>query len=63
MNVTPDTPAWLWLAVALGAVLLGFGAYVARTGFAGRRRGDVPHCAKCDYIVGGLDTTRCPESV
>jgi hypothetical protein len=52
MNAAPDTPAWLWLATLLAAALLAWGAYLARLGFGGRRPGDEPHCARCDYIVG-----------
>src|SRR5687767_11512472 len=61
MNVTSDTSTWLWLAAILAAVLLALGAYLARVGFVGRRRGAEPHCARCDYIVGGLEQSRCPE--
>ena len=62
MNAAPEASSWLWLASLLAVLLVAWGGYLARTGFAGRRRGDVPHCARCDYIVGGgLEQLRCPE--
>src|SRR5687767_4520640 len=51
----------VWLTLLLAAVVFGLGAYLALTGYRPRRRGDSPHCRKCDYIIAGLETPRCPE--
>ena len=58
MNESSD---WVWLTLLLAAALFGFGIYLARTGYRSRRRGDAPHCRRCDYIIAGLETPRCPE--
>ena len=44
-----------------GAVLLVLGVALMREGYRPRRVGDSPHCARCDYLAGGLQTARCPE--
>jgi hypothetical protein len=32
-----------------------------RRGLRGSRRGDTPHCRKCDYPLVGIDSDHCPE--
>lgn len=39
--------------------LVGFGLF--RGGLRGTRRGNVPHCAECDYNLIALQSERCPE--
>src|SRR5687768_17026897 len=51
------TLEFLILAGVVG--LLGF--LLAWRGLRPRRVGTTPHCAKCNYIVGGIDAVRCPE--
>lgn len=48
-----------WLLIAAAALLIGL--VLLRYGIWPRRRGDTPHCRKCDYNVTGLDSGRCPE--
>ena len=44
------------------AGLLGFIALLLmRRGWRPARVGTTPHCARCDYIVGAIETARCPE--
>jgi hypothetical protein len=47
------------LILGAGTVLLGL--LLIRQGYRPQRLGSAPYCAKCDYIVGGLDAPRCPE--
>ena len=44
-----------------GAVLLVLGIALMLEGYRPRRIGEAPHCARCDYLVGGLQAPRCPE--
>jgi hypothetical protein len=61
MGAPPTTSGFVWLLLILAAAVLGLGLYLARAGLRPRRRGDSPHCRKCDYILSGLETPRCPE--
>ena len=40
---------------------MGIGIALLVRGIRGRRRGDTPHCGKCEYNLTGLDSGRCPE--
>ena len=47
----------LILALGLGAV----GLWLLRRGWWPKRQGQTPHCPRCDYILSGNTTGRCPE--
>ena len=51
--------AGLLLLVTL--ILAVCGVILVRQGFRPRRRGETPHCRKCDYNLTGLTSERCPE--
>jgi hypothetical protein len=45
------------LLIVVFAILGGLLLYIGR----GRRVGDEPHCRKCNYLLHGLSSERCPE--
>jgi hypothetical protein len=56
---TSFTFAILGLILTLPVLLAGLVMLIA--GRWPRRRGDEPHCRKCDYLLVGLNSRRCPE--
>lgn len=46
-------------AVALLGLICGL--ILLWRGRRGRRRGDTPHCRRCEYALVGIDSERCPE--
>jgi len=51
---------FLYLLIIGGVALLA-GAWLVRRGWLPRRRGRTPHCRRCNYILTGITTDRCPE--
>ena len=49
------------LVLIFPILLSGAGIWFITRGRFGRRVGDVPHCRKCDYVLTGNETGRCPE--
>jgi len=47
--------------VVIGITLLHAGAFCIRIGHWPRRTGTDPFCGKCDYVLLGLESERCPE--
>ena len=52
------------IAIALSILIAAFfaliGIWIIRKG--GRRRiGEQPHCRKCEYLLIGIESDRCPE--
>jgi general secretion pathway protein G len=45
----------VWVAV------IWTGAVMTRRGFVLHREGDLPHCPKCEYLLIGIQSERCPE--
>jgi len=54
-QITPET----WLLIGAGGCLVGL--VLIAVGLWRRRKGDDPHCRKCDYNLTGLPEPRCPE--
>src|SRR5262252_8350078 len=52
---------WWQIGAAGGLPLLLGGIMLFAGGLWSRRRGDEPHCIKCDYILIGIQSDRCPE--
>jgi hypothetical protein len=58
MNVNGHlSDLFVTLLIVVFGVLGGSLLYIGR----GRRVGDDPHCRKCDYLLRGLSSERCPE--
>ena len=49
------------LILLIGVVLLHAGAFLIRIGHWPRRTGTEPFCRRCDYVLLGIDSDRCPE--
>jgi hypothetical protein len=49
------------LILVIGITLLHAGAFCIRIGHWPRRTGTDPFCGKCDYVLLGLESERCPE--
>jgi hypothetical protein len=47
--------------LAVEAALIVLGAILFFRGLRPKRKGDDPHCRRCDYSLVGLETDRCPE--
>jgi hypothetical protein len=56
--IPTDPVAWPAAVALLG--LIG-GLLLLWRGRRGRRRGDTPHCRRCDYALVGIASERCPE--
>jgi hypothetical protein len=50
-------PGRLWVCDAVGLLLAASLLYVGRK----RRVGSEPHCPKCNYLLRGIQSDRCPE--
>ena len=48
------------MVLVLFAAIAVTGAYLAVRGLRVRRRGDTPHCARCDYVLTGLASRGAP---
>lgn len=60
-SVTTAASVSLYALLALGVGGLLSGAISLWFGLWPRRRGDVPHCRRCDYNLTGIESARCPE--
>jgi hypothetical protein len=49
------------LILLTGIVLLHAGAFLIRIGHWPRRAGTDPFCRRCDYLLLGIESDRCPE--
>jgi len=49
------------LLVILASALLILGLLLLWRGLWPRRKGDAPHCRKCDYNLTALESDNCPE--
>lgn len=58
MAQSPAVPLFLFCE---GLVALLVGLLILRAGLRGRRRGVDPHCRRCDYLLVGIDSAKCPE--
>ena len=58
MGTSPVFALVLCLACA---GFLAVGTWMIRRGVRGTRRGDTPHCKRCDYVLIGIDGT--PQKV
>ena len=58
VTIPTDPVAWPAAVALLG--LIG-GLLLLWRGRRGRRHGDLPHCRRCDYVLVGIDSDRCPE--
>ena len=59
MMVESPNVVRLLLFLALPPLLLGL--VLVKLAYFPRRRGDTPHCRKCNYTLTGLSSERCPE--
>lgn len=50
-----------FVLLLVGAVVALAGVVIMLRGRRGVRRGDTPHCRRCDYPLVGLASDRCPE--
>ncbi|MBN1344035.1 MAG: hypothetical protein JXQ73_15225 [Phycisphaerae bacterium] len=53
--------AILQLLLTICAALLLVGLALLYFGLWPRRRGETPHCGRCDYNLTGVESDRCPE--
>src|SRR5688572_1519983 len=49
----------MFLYLVLPPLVLGL--VLIKLGYVPRRRGETPHCRKCNYTLTGLTSDRCPE--
>lgn len=49
------------IILLIGIVLLHAGAFLIRIGHWPRRNGTDPFCRRCDYLLLGIESDRCPE--
>src|SRR5687768_17277287 len=59
MMVESSNIVRLLLFLALPPLLLGL--VLVKLAYFPRRRGNTPHCRKCNYTLTGLSSERCPE--
>ena len=59
MMVESSNVVRLLLFLALPPLLLGL--VLVKLAYFPRRRGNTPHCRKCNYTLTGLSSDRCPE--
>jgi hypothetical protein len=58
VEIAPSAQQML-LYLVLPPLVLGL--VLAKLAYLPRRRGDTPHCRKCNYTLTGLSSERCPE--
>ena len=58
VSIPTDPVAWPAALALLGLIA---GLFLLWRSRRGRRRGDTPHCRRCDYALVGIDSQRCPE--
>src|SRR5687768_17045434 len=59
-NMSNSPASFIFLSF-FSAVPLIIGLVLFRRGWRGRRSGDSPHCAACDYSLVGNHSGACPE--